>query len=237
MTDSAEDILLRGVVRVENVENPAQYIPAVLSKCRVKHLERTYDIRGWSSASSASDGVDGATGIDNMVGGPNQEKAKIEEATRFLDALARKGGRLLKGGEADLDGVAKMVLNDFLRGKIPWFVPPETEGSTGEGVRVDEGSDEALGITHGKRKRELNEEVAEMVDEAGEDGVVVVGDGEGGEEMSEGFEGFEDKDEEEEEEDEEDEEDEVDEEGESSDGGIGVDAGLSGSGDEDDDSS
>lgn len=41
-----------------------------------------------------------------------------------MEILARKGGRLLKGGEADVDGVAKMVLNDFLRGKIPWFTPP-----------------------------------------------------------------------------------------------------------------
>ena len=29
--DTPEDLLLRGVVRVENVENPEQYIPAVLS--------------------------------------------------------------------------------------------------------------------------------------------------------------------------------------------------------------
>ena len=180
MTDSAEDILLRGVVRVENVENPAQYIPAVLSKCQKKHLERTYDIKGWSSSNSNSESS--ALGVDNMVGGPNQEKAKIEQATRFLDALARKGGRLLKGGEADLDGVAKMVLNDFLRGKIPWFVPPETEGAVGEGVQEGEGRDEALVFTHGKRKRELGDEGRKEVD----------GDGnaDGLENENDGFEGF-----------------------------------------------
>ena len=43
--------------------------------------------------------------------------------------LARKQGRLLKGGEPDESGVAKQILNDFNRGKIPWFVlPPDRDG-------------------------------------------------------------------------------------------------------------
>jgi nuclear GTP-binding protein len=95
--DNEEDILLRGVVRVENVENPAQYIQAVLRRTQTKHIERTYDIK-------SSDYND--------------------DPIEFLTILASKGGRLLRGGEADVDGVAKMVLNDFLRGKIPWFSPP-----------------------------------------------------------------------------------------------------------------
>ena len=102
--DSPEDILLRGVVRVENVENPEQYIPAVLKKTKPHHIERTYDVRGFSTA------------------------------TEFLELLARKGGRLLKGGEADVDGVAKMVLNDFLRGKIPWFTPPPVVEGEEKGI-------------------------------------------------------------------------------------------------------
>ena len=95
-SDSEEDILLRGVVRVENVENPAQYIPAVLRRTQTRHLERTYEIK---------------------------QSEYNDDPHEFLNVLARKGGRLLKGGEADVDGVAKMVLNDFLRGKIPWFTP------------------------------------------------------------------------------------------------------------------
>lgn len=208
MTDSAEDILLRGVVRVENVENPAQYIPAVLSKCKPHHLERTYDIKGWSSMSSSTDPA--SSEIDNTVGAPNQSKQAIEEATRFLDVLARKGGRLLKGGEADLDGVAKMVLNDFLRGKIPWFVPPEKVegGETVEGVQEGEGRDDALGFTHGKRKREVGDQGAKE------------GQGEDGEERFDGFDG---------------EESESDG-GSDDEGGIEVDAGESGSELEDDES-
>ena len=101
--DSPEDILLRGVVRVENVENPEQYIAAVLEKTKPQHIQRTYDV------------------------------GNFETATDFLQILARKGGRLLKGGEADVDGAAKMVLNDFVRGKIPWFTPPPAhEGQEGQ---------------------------------------------------------------------------------------------------------
>jgi len=47
-------------------------------------------------------------------------------AEDFLDALARAKGRLLKGGEPDIEGVAKIVLSDWVRGRIPYFVaPPE----------------------------------------------------------------------------------------------------------------
>jgi nuclear GTP-binding protein len=121
-TDTPQDILLRGVVRVENVENPEQYIPAVLSKTKPQHIERTYQIKGY--------------------------KDHIE----FLELLARKGGRLLHGGEPDVDGVAKMVLNDFLRGKIPWFIPPTLlEGAENKESGV-EGRSGRLGEMGKKRK-------------------------------------------------------------------------------------
>jgi nuclear GTP-binding protein len=93
-TDTPTDLVLRGVVRVEKVENPEQYIDALLSRVKQRHMEKTYELTGWTNS------------------------------TEFLELLARKGGRLLRGGEPDLDGVAKMVLNDFMRGKIPWFTPP-----------------------------------------------------------------------------------------------------------------
>lgn len=145
MQDTAEDILLRGVVRVENVENPAQYIPAVLSKCKQHHLERTYEMKGWS--------------VNDKPFAEKTDKERTEESIKFLEVLARRGGRLLKGGEADMDGVAKMVLNDFLRGKIPWFSPPPSaeveEGAAVPGEEKEEaGRDEKLGLTHKKRKRE-----------------------------------------------------------------------------------
>ncbi len=139
---TSEDILLRGVVRTEKgttwsplavpwfhseltgvtVENPAQYIPAVLSRVKTHHLARTYGLKDWDSPA------------------------------HFLEILARKSGRLLKAGEADLDSMARTVLNDFLRGRIPWFTPPPaSEAGEGKGI---EGRAGRLGEMRLKRKRD-----------------------------------------------------------------------------------
>ncbi|KAH7402821.1 NUC091 domain-containing protein [Pyrenochaeta sp. MPI-SDFR-AT-0127] len=123
--DTDEDLLLRGSVRVENVEYPAQYIEAVLRRVQPKHLQRTYDIKDYDG-----------------------------DAVTFLEILCRKSGRLLKGGEADIDGAAKMVLNDWIRGKIPWFTPPPYKEGEGEsGGPVKEGREGKLGEMSKKRKR------------------------------------------------------------------------------------
>jgi nuclear GTP-binding protein len=123
--DTDEDLLLRGSVRVENVEYPAQYIEAVLRRVQPRHLQRTYDIKDY----------------DNGV--------------MFLEQLCRKSGRLLKGGEADIDGAAKMVLNDWIRGKLPWFTPPPfKEGEQGGPVKGVEGREGRLGEMSKKTKRD-----------------------------------------------------------------------------------
>ncbi|KAF2818790.1 NGP1NT-domain-containing protein [Ophiobolus disseminans] len=121
--DTDEDLLLRGSVRVENVEYPAQYIEAVLKRVQPRHLQRTYDITNYD------DGV------------------------MFLEQLCRKSGRLLKGGEADIDGAAKMVLNDWIRGKIPWFTPPPYKEGEDTGP-VKDNRDGKLGEMSKKRKRD-----------------------------------------------------------------------------------
>ena len=125
--DSPEDLLLRGVVRVENVEHPEQYIAAVLRKTKPQHIQRTYDVSGFATA------------------------------TEFLQLLARKGGRLLKGGEADLDGAAKMVVNDFIRGKIPWFTPAPAGAEGQEEEKGVEGRKGMLGEM-GRVKMDREEE-------------------------------------------------------------------------------
>lgn len=155
--DSPQDILLRGVVRVENVENPEQYIAAVLAKTKPHHIERTYDIRGFGTP------------------------------TEFLELLARKGGRLLKGGEADVNGAAKMVLNDFLRGKLPWFTAPPTvvRGKEEKGI---EGRQGALGEMGRMGKPQIEGSTAGTADVDMDD----INDGTAGdvEDEDEDFEGF-----------------------------------------------
>jgi ribosome biogenesis GTPase A len=56
------------------------------------------------------------------------DKSKTDEtwtdAEDFLTKIALMSGRLLKGGEPDLPTVSKMVLNDFQRGKLPFYTLP-----------------------------------------------------------------------------------------------------------------
>ena len=154
--DSETDIVLKGVVRVENLKTPEDYVPEVLRRVKRHHLGRTYGIDSWT------DEVD------------------------FLSQIAQKGGRLLKvrrttagyvgartglgkrrrshthtravacgcrplchgrqGGDPDIRTVAKMVLNDWLRGKLPFFtVPPSAEGeaAAADGKVVDADADAA----------------------------------------------------------------------------------------------
>jgi len=51
-----------------------------------------------------------------------------EGTTDFLTQLARNSGKLLRGGEPDLNTAARVVLYDWQRGKIPYFsLPPDYE--------------------------------------------------------------------------------------------------------------
>lgn len=138
MNDTPEDILLRGVVRIENVEYPSHYIEALMGKVKRHHLERTYELKGW------------------------------EDYISFLEMLARKGGRLLKGGEPDVEGVAKIVVHDFLRGKIPWFTPPPMTDAAADGSVV-QGRDGRLGEMPKKRKRDDGESLATSAPSKDED--------------------------------------------------------------------
>ncbi|XP_013420143.1 nucleolar GTP-binding protein 2 [Lingula anatina] len=96
--DTETEIVLKGVVRVENIKSPEDYIPAVLERVRKEYVAKTYKIDTWTTA---------------------------EE---FLEKLAQRSGKLLKGGEPDYCTVAKMVLNDWQRGKLPYYVrPPESD--------------------------------------------------------------------------------------------------------------
>ena len=46
--DSECDIILKGVVRVENIEHTEDYVKTVLERCRSEYLEKTYGVKDWS---------------------------------------------------------------------------------------------------------------------------------------------------------------------------------------------
>lgn len=100
--DSETGTVLKGVVRVENLETPSEHIASLLSRVKPEYIKRTYNLESWKNAED------------------------------FLSQLSIRMGKLLRGGEPDLDTSAKMVLNDWIRGKIPFFVPPPLPPSRAE---------------------------------------------------------------------------------------------------------
>merc|ERR1712226_1450084 len=98
-TDSEVDTVLKGVIRTQYLESPEDYIPKVLSRVKDEHIKRQYQIASW------------------------------ENPLDFLEKMAKKTGKLLKGGDPDTVAVGKMVLNDWQRGKLPYFAYPPTDGN------------------------------------------------------------------------------------------------------------
>merc|ERR1712063_231380 len=92
--ESEAEIVLKGVVRVENLKNPEDYIYPILERVKPEYVTATYGIKQWTD---------------------------VED---FLAQYAKKTGKLLKGAEPDTATVAKMILHDWQRGRIPFFSCP-----------------------------------------------------------------------------------------------------------------
>ena len=79
------------------------------------------------------------------------------DSEAFLDKLARMKGRLLKGGEPDREAVAKILLSDWVRGRIPFFAPPPErteELNKAEAKKARIAGKDAKGKGKGKGKAE-----------------------------------------------------------------------------------
>ncbi|XP_054855458.1 nucleolar GTP-binding protein 2 [Eublepharis macularius] len=92
--DTETEIVLKGVVQVEKIKTPEDHIATVLERAKPEYISKTYKVDSWQNAED------------------------------FLEKLSIKTGKLLKGGEPDVRTVSKMVLNDWQRGRIPFFVKP-----------------------------------------------------------------------------------------------------------------
>lgn len=121
--NSESEAILKGVVRVESLRGmAAEYIPALLEKVEKKHIVKTYGVEDW------------------------------ETTDDFLEKLGRKTGKLLKGGEPDVNTVGRMMLNDFQRGKLPWFVPPPADGDDSDGETPEVAETDANGVGDNEKK-------------------------------------------------------------------------------------
>jgi ribosome biogenesis GTPase A len=88
--------VFQGVVRVEHLSAPEDHVKEVLERAKKEYITRTYNLGDWSK----DDHVD------------------------FLEKLAVKSGKLLKGGEPDISTVSQswtIALHTF-SGRIGTFL-------------------------------------------------------------------------------------------------------------------
>lgn len=96
--DTEEDSVLKGVVRAERLENPEEFIDAILSKVKPEYIAAQYKL----------------------------EKDSWATSTQLMELIAKRCGRLRKGGDPCLRSAAISLINDYQRGRLPHYVaPPE----------------------------------------------------------------------------------------------------------------
>ncbi|THH01610.1 hypothetical protein EW026_g1109 [Hermanssonia centrifuga] len=89
-------VLLRNVVKVEDVEDPIELVEEILQRSDREALQKIYNLPEFSNT------------------------------LEFLTMLALITGRLLKGGTPDALASAKVVITDWNHHKIPYFTIPPT---------------------------------------------------------------------------------------------------------------
>lgn len=110
--DTEEDSVLKGVVRAERLEHPEDFVAAIQRKVKREHLAAQYKIP-----------IDGWPDVE-LDDGDNTNESNSSRV--LMDLIARKGGRLKKGGDPCLRTASIMLINDFQRGRLPHYVaPPE----------------------------------------------------------------------------------------------------------------
>jgi nuclear GTP-binding protein len=96
--DTEVDSVLKGVVRVERLENPEEFIDAILEKVKREHIVAQYQL--------------------------SPDDATFSNSKELLERISLRSGRLLKGGEPCLRSSAIQLIMDFQRGRLPHYVPP-----------------------------------------------------------------------------------------------------------------
>lgn len=97
-------MVLRNSIKVELLEDPISPVAFIIDRVPKEQLVNAYEIDSFADADD------------------------------FLAQLARRRGRLGRGGEPDIDAVARMVLADWNHGRIRYFTLPPTGDDTVEGA-------------------------------------------------------------------------------------------------------
>lgn len=127
--DDETETVLKGVVRAERLKDPTDFVAPMLARLKKEHLVRQYGVADW------------------------------DDAHDFLTKLARMKGKLLPNGEPCVDTVAKIMINDWQRGKLPFFVPPPRAANGDEDEEdEEEGDDNDVQAAEDEDNEEDNED-------------------------------------------------------------------------------
>lgn len=108
----ASETMLRNCIDADSVEDPIPAIQALIRRCSPESLMMTYSIPAFPKN-------------DAMV---------------FLAMIAKRNGKVMKGGIPDKVMAARAVLRDWNSGKIPYYTrPPTDDGSSGGNAKIDSG--------------------------------------------------------------------------------------------------
>ena len=91
------DKVLKNVVRAEKIEEPMIFVQGILDRVHPEILKKIYKVDNWVDCED------------------------------FVKQCAKKYGKLVKGGDPDYKATAKIILLDWQKGKIPYYVEPPKE--------------------------------------------------------------------------------------------------------------
>lgn len=99
LDDDNSSVLLRNCIDVDKIDDPMPTIQELIKRCNRKSLMMTYAIPAFPA----------------------------ENAEIFLAMVAKKLGKVKKGGIPDKVMAARVVLRDWNSGKIPFYTPPPSD--------------------------------------------------------------------------------------------------------------
>jgi len=110
---NSSETMLRNCIDADSVEDPIPAIQALLNRCSAESLMMTYSIPAFPK----------------------------NDAMIFLAMIAKRNGKVLKGGIPDKVMAARTVLRDWNSGKIPYYTRPPTVDQTTSSSAVIEAGD------------------------------------------------------------------------------------------------
>lgn len=112
-SEISPSMVLRNSIKLELLEDPVQPVSFILDRVPKEQLVELYGI------------------------------GTFADAEDFLTQLAQRRGKLHRGGEADVDAMARMVLDDWNKGHIRYYtLPPETDAPIEAATELVTGSGE-----------------------------------------------------------------------------------------------